>query len=217
MSYMALVRGVDQNVGRILRRIDELGLRERTLVIFCADQGFNCGHHGVWGKGNGTLPFNMYEETLRIPMIWSQPGRIRGGRTLDAMVSSYDFFPTLLDYLGLPPHRDSALAGRSFNVFLGGRAPRWDKRVFAEYAYARMIRSERFKYVQRAGGRAAEFYDLEADPGERRNLIAEPGQRSQVARFKDELATWFAARGAPPIEEWRSTARNRLDAETYTR
>ena len=78
-SYSALITGVDHNVGRVLERLEKLRLRDNTLVVFTADQGWNAGHHGVWGKGNGTVPFNMYEESLRVPLIWNHPRRIRGG------------------------------------------------------------------------------------------------------------------------------------------
>ena len=72
-AYSALITGLDHNVGRIVRRLEELGVRHNTLVIFTADQGWNAGHHGVWGKGNGTVPLNMYEESLHVPLIWISP------------------------------------------------------------------------------------------------------------------------------------------------
>jgi arylsulfatase A-like enzyme len=106
-AYSALITGVDHNVGRIARRLEELGLRDDTLLVFAADQGWNAGQHGVWGKGNATIPFNMYEESIRVPLIWNQPGRIAAGQVLSPLVSSYDFFPTILDYLVVnAPPRD---------------------------------------------------------------------------------------------------------------
>jgi len=74
-----------------------------------------------------------------------------------------------------------------------------------------MIRTDRFKYVQRAEGQPDEFFDLEADPGERRNLAGD----SRGSGMKDEIATWFGALGAPPIQEWRSTCRVKLLPEHY--
>ena len=215
-SYMALVRGVDQNVGLLLRKLDELGLRQNTLVIFCADQGFNCGHHGVWGKGNGTLPFNMYEQTIQIPLLFRQPGTIAAGTVVESMVSTLDFFPTLLDYLGLPAYRAPDLHGRSFAGFLKGDAPpQWQNKIHAEYAYVRMIRNEQFKYIQKADGHGDEMYDLEMDASESRNVARDPTYAVERGRLKDELSTWFAVQGAPPIEEWRKTVRNALDPRHY--
>ena len=140
--------------GRILRRLERLKLRDDTLVIFTADQGWNAGHHGVWGKGNGTIPFNLYEESIRVPMIWNHPGRIRSGHVVTPMVSSYDFFPTILDYLGYAPRRDPKLAGRSYADFLRGRAPNWNNRLFFEYSYMRGMRTENLKYIERTKGLA---------------------------------------------------------------
>ena len=215
-SYMALVRGVDHNVGRIVQKLAEKGIQENTLIIFCADQGFNCGHHRVWGKGNGTLPFNMYEQTIQIPFIFNQSGAIQGGRSLDPMVSSLDFFPTLLDYLKLPPHQDPALAGRSFAGILRGEDLQWENKIFSEYAYVRTIRTKKVKYIQKADGHVDEMYDLEKDPGERRNVYAAAEYASEAGRLKDELSTWFAKRGAPPIEQWRETVQNQLNERNYS-
>jgi choline-sulfatase len=79
-GYFAAVTALDANVGRILDRVAALGLRESTLIIFAGDNGFSCGHHGFWGKGNGTHPRNMYENSVRVPFIWSGPvGSAAGG------------------------------------------------------------------------------------------------------------------------------------------
>ena len=85
-----------------------------TLVVFTSDNGYSCGHHGFWGKGNGTAPVNMYENSIKVPF----PGHAYGGdpggdRPSRPMVSEHDFMPTLLDYVGLPLP-DTNLAGTSF-------------------------------------------------------------------------------------------------------
>lgn len=210
LSYSALVTGVDANVGRILQRLDELRLRENTLVVFTADQGYNCGHHGVWGKGNGTIPFNLYEESIRVPLIWNHPGRIAAGQTPSPMVSSYDYFPTILDYLGLPKHRDRRLAGRSYADFLRGGDPRWRDRLYFEYSYVRGVRTRNLKLVERAPGMPSELFDIEADPGEKRSVLNDPPYRKTVDSLRGELSGFFRSAGAPPLEQWRSTTQQRL-------
>lgn len=110
-GYFAAVTGVDRSVGRLMEKLDELGLRENTLVVFTSDNGFSCGQHGIWGKGNGTFPLNMYENSVKVPTIFSHPGRIPAGRVADAMVSQYDFMPTLLEYVGAPAVDDPILPG----------------------------------------------------------------------------------------------------------
>lgn len=206
-AYSALVSGVDHNVGRVLARLDKLRLRNNTLVIFTADQGWSAGHHGVWGKGNGTVPFNMYEEAIRVPLIWSHPRGIRRGRAIDAMVSSYDFFDTLLDYIGIQPPEDPRRTGRSYAPFLRGDTPAWRDRLYFEYAYVRSVRTANLKYVERADGYPSELYDIEADPGETRNVIADEGYAGSLAALRGDLAKLFRDSGAPPIGEWRSTTR----------
>jgi arylsulfatase A-like enzyme len=210
LSYSALVTGMDTNVGRILRKLEQLKVRENTLVVFTADQGYNCGHHGVWGKGNGTWPFNLYEESLRVPLIWNHPGRIRGGLKPAPMVSSYDYLPTLLDYLGLPQHKDERLPGHSYAGFLRGLEPKWRNRLYFEYSYMRGLRTETLKYIERTKEWPSELYDLEADPGEKRNVLDDPKYQKVASGLRTELDQYFETRGAPPIEQWRSTTRQRL-------
>jgi arylsulfatase A-like enzyme len=209
-SYSALISGVDANVGRVVQKLEQMGVREDTVIIFTADQGWNAGHHGVWGKGNGTWPFNMYEESIRVPLIWNHPGRIRPNQVLNPMVSSYDYFPTILDYLGVKAPADSKRPGRSYAEHLRGRSPQWENRLFFEYSFVRAIRTENLKLVQRTGEWPSEFYDLERDPGETQNRIDDPEYSSQISALRTELQQWFSRHGAPPLEDWRKTTQQNL-------
>ncbi len=83
-GYYAAITGLDRGVGAILRRLEELGLRENTLVIFGGDNGMNMGHHGIWGKGNGTFPQNMYDTSVKVPFLMSWPGHLPQGVVNDA-------------------------------------------------------------------------------------------------------------------------------------
>ncbi|MCW5978890.1 MAG: sulfatase-like hydrolase/transferase [Bryobacteraceae bacterium] len=210
LAYSALITGVDHNVGRIVSRLQERGLRDNTLIVFTADQGWNAGHHGVWGKGNGTWPFNMYEESLHVPLIWNLPNAIRPGRVLTPMVSSYDFFPTILDYLGIDAPRDPVRVGRSYAAFLRGDAPATPNRLYFEYSFVRAVRTENLKYVQRTKEWPSELYDLETDPGETRNVIADRAYRKPLDALRRDLDRFFAEAGAPPIEQWRATTEQQL-------
>lgn len=210
LAYSALITGVDHNVGRIVARLDELGIRDNTLIIFTADQGWNAGHHGVWGKGNGTWPFNMYEESIRVPLIWNFPGSIRPGQVLAPMVSSYDFFPSILDYAGIDAPRDSKRVGRSYAPQLRGERPAMLNRLYFEYSFVRAVRTENLKFVQRSKEWPSELYDIEADPGETRNVIDDPSYRKQLGVLRRDLDRFFERAGAPPIDEWRSTTTQNL-------
>lgn len=120
IGYFAAVTAMDAGIGAVLATLSELGLTESTLVIFTSDNGFNCGHHGVWGKGNGTFPQNMYDSSVMVPAILSHPGRLPAARVSDTLLSAYDLRPTLLDYLAVPgPTRGP---GRSFTPVLYGKA-----------------------------------------------------------------------------------------------
>jgi len=193
-GYFAAVTAMDINVGRILDKLEERGLRENTLVIFMSDNGFSCGHHGFWGKGNGTNPRNMYENSIKVPAIFSHPGTIPEGRVEDALVSAYDFMPTLLEYLGLPvpEHRD--LPGRSFLPLLRGEKmeERENVVIFDEYGPVRMVRTKEWKYVYRHAYGPHELYDLVNDPDERRNLADDPGYADKIRELKAMMDEWFA-------------------------
>ncbi len=210
LSYSALVTGIDQNVGRVVSLLDELNLREKTVVIFTSDHGFHSGHEGIWGKGNGTVPFNLYERSVRIPMIWSHPGRIPEGAESTRLVSSYDFLPTLFDYLGLSPPEDGKRVGRSYARLLDGENGPWVDEVYFEYEYVRGIRTKRWKYVERSSEWPSELFDLLNDPSEQRNVSSYRQNAEIVKDLQDRLEAFFERAGAPPIEDWRSTTQQQL-------
>jgi arylsulfatase A-like enzyme len=130
------------------------------------------------------------------------------------MVSSYDLFPSILDYLGYSAPPDRQRVGRSYVPMLRGErlAPRGE--VIFEYCYTRAIRTENWKYVQRAEEWWDELYDLEKDPGENVNLIGWPHNRKQLTELRTRLNGLFARAGAPPIEKWRTTNRQILPIDS---
>ena len=193
-GYFAAVTAMDRNLGRLLDHLEELGLRESTLVVFLSDNGFSCGHHGFWGKGNATMPRNMYENSIKVPAIFSHPGRIPEGRVEDGMVSAYDFMQTLLEYVNLPVPEHGNLPGRSFLPALLGEPQKGRESVviYDEYGPVRMIRTADWKYVYRHPNGPHELWDLVNDPGERRNLIDDPKERERAAHLKRQMDAWFA-------------------------
>jgi arylsulfatase A-like enzyme len=126
------------------------------------------------------------------------------------MVSSYDYFPTILDYLDVKPPADPKRVGRSYAAFLRGQNPRWQNRLFFEYAYVRGLRTENLKLIQRTKQWPSEFYDLEADPGETRNRIDDPSHARQIEAMRGDMARFFSRVGAPDIEQWQSTTHQQL-------
>jgi arylsulfatase A-like enzyme len=131
------------------------------------------------------------------------------------MVSSYDFFPTLLDYVGVETPPDPQRRGRSFAPFLRGEdLPNWPQELFFEFGYVRAVRTENLKYVERSEGWPSELFDLEDDPGEVVNRIGAPQYREQARELRTRLHAYFHAAGAPPLEDWRSTTKQVLPTDT---
>ena len=125
--------------------------------------------------------------------IVAQPGRIPAGVVDDHLLSGYDFFPTLLDYLHLEHHDDRPKPGRSFKAILDGDAGagRDAVVVFDEYGPVRMLRTRDWKYVHRHPGGPHELFDLADDPGERVNRVDDPALAAHVADLRSRLESWF--------------------------
>jgi len=202
-GYFAAVTALDTNIGRLLDALERRGLRGRTLVIFMSDNGMNMGHHGVVGKGNGTFPLNMYDTSVKVPMLISQPGSVPQGRIERGLWSQYDIFPTLLEIAGVPnPYADSR-PGRSFAPLLSGKPVRqpWEFVVVAaEYGPVRMWRSRDWKYVHRYPFGPNELYNLREDPDEEHNRIGEKGSERRVFEMKALLDDWFDRYADPRLD-----------------
>ncbi|WP_409343164.1 sulfatase-like hydrolase/transferase [Paenibacillus sp. MBLB4367] len=201
-GYYASITAMDANIGRILDKLEVQGLTDDTLVVFMGDNGFNFGHHGVFGKGNGTFPQNMYDTSVKVPAIFSQPGRIPQGAVSETMASGYDFMPTLLAYAGLSSPAADGLPGRSFLPQLLGEASaeRENVVIYDEYGPVRMIRSKEWKYVHRYPYGPHELYHLAGDPDEAANLIDAPEHRETREAMKAQLEQWFVRYVDPAVD-----------------
>ena len=197
-EYLGSVKGVDRNVGRVLRRLDELKLAANTIVVFTSDHGYSMGHNGIWHKGNGhwvlkppppvpnpNIPRNqrpnMYDNSIFVPTAIRWPGHIAPGTTLDLPVANIDWYPTLLKLTGTPLPKGETIRGRDITAALMGKKADWPDVCYGEYSthhqsktHMRMIRTTRWKLVRdfRNPGRD-ELFDLKNDPAESRNVIAE--------------------------------------------
>ena len=200
-GYFAAISAMDADVGRLLSALDKKGLTDNTIVIFTADNGMNMGHHGVWGKGNGTFPMNMYDTSVKVPFIISYPPMIRKGSRTDVPVSAYDFFPTILDMLGFDFKVTERLPGKSFVPALKGEQSfEGHVVVFDEYGPVRMIRSKKYKYVARYPYGENELYDLEKDPEENVNLIDDERYADIMLDMRCKLEKWFNDYVNPDID-----------------
>ncbi len=192
-GYYAAVTAMDDSIGRLLDYLDELDLRRKTLIFFTSDNGMNMGHHGIWGKGNGTSPLNVYDTSLKVPTIISLPGTIPAGRIDRTLLSHYDWRPTLLEFLGIDDPEKYELPGEDFVELLrgGGVRNRNEIIVLAEYGPVRMVRDGDWKYVQRYPDGPDELYYLSVDPDEMFNLVEKESQSRRVTEMKKEMEIFF--------------------------
>lgn len=193
IGYFAAVTAMDADIGKIIDKIDEMGIRDNTLIVFTSDNGFSCGHHGFWGKGNGTFPINMYEESIKVPFIISHIGSVLQNTVCEELISAYDFMPTILEYTGTNAASDIKRPGKSFANLLSGKAEkcREDIVVFDEYGPNRMIRTRDTKLVCRYPYGPNELYDLTADKHEEHNLLIDGENNALAVALKMRLDTWF--------------------------
>lgn len=199
-GYFASVTAMDDGIGRILRTLEEQGLLEDTLVVFTSDNGFNCGHHGIWGKGNGTLPFNMYESSVKVPFIVRYPQWVPPGTLSDAVIGGIDWFPTVLRMAGIPlPPED--IPGRDFLDVLQGRGDRTRETAFLydEYGDTRMMIRGAWKYIKRYPDGPDLLFHLGDDPGEERDMLHAVSPQL-VAELDDQLEAWFSAHTRPQAD-----------------
>ena len=220
-GYFTAVTAMDLGIGRLLGKLDELNLRENTMVVFLSDNGFNVGHHGICGKGNGTFPLNMYDTSVKVPFIASLPGRVPEGAESDGLYSQYDFMPTILDYVGLENPEAANLPGRSFAAALRGETDEGGDQVVVcdEYGPVRMIRDHEWKYVHRYPYGPHELYCLASDPDERQNLVDDAKHIDTVRSLRGKLEDWFMAYVDPSLDGARQpvTGRGQTDTVGATR
>lgn len=174
LDYLRHMRGVDENITRLLDTLDALGLAEDTVVVYSSDNGYYLGEHCSGDKRS------LYEESLRIPLLVRYPRLFGQGTTVDEMVLNIDLPPTLLDLAALPS--PPGMQGASWKDLAAGRRPaRWRSSFFAHYyqelgqvptCYA--LRTPTHKLIKYPNHPAwTEVFDLAADPYETRNLAAD--------------------------------------------
>ncbi len=189
-AYAGLVYRTDAMIGQILGALAENGLDENTLIIYTSDHGDMQGEHGLFWK------HVFYEESVRVPLIFSWPGRIPAGQRCGNVVSAIDVAATMLDALDAPALPNSP--GRSFLPQIDGRsdAPAWAEVAFSEYctdkfgppegAYQRMIRREEWKYVY-YHEQPPQLFNLKEDPDELVDRSGDRGCQSVLQELRGEI------------------------------
>ncbi|WP_305766795.1 sulfatase-like hydrolase/transferase [Candidatus Epulonipiscium viviparus] len=192
-GYYAAITAMDHNVGKILDFLEANDLADNTVVMFTADNGMNLGQHGVWGKGNGTYPPNMYDSSVKVPFIISAPF-IQNSNTVSSLTASHlDIFQTIMDIAGISYKSQPLQPGHSFFPHLvGSNQQHTNVFMFDEYGFVRMIRSDQFKLVYRYNDLDSELYDLAADADETTNLYGQPEYAQIQNDLTHKLNEWFS-------------------------
>eukprot|EP00904_Undaria_pinnatifida_P002336 jgi/Undpi1/12102/HiC_scaffold_41.g14075.m1 len=189
-AYWGLVTRVDALVGQILRALEENGLVENTLIVYTSDHGDMLGEHGLWWK------HVFYEESVKVPLIMSWPGRIPAGQQCDRVVSALDVNATILAAIDAPPLPHSE--GRDFLSLVDGReVPEdWEDIAFSEYCsdefapaggcYQRMIRQGDWKLVY-YHNQPGQLFNLADDPEEMVDLANDSAAKTMLDAMTERL------------------------------
>jgi arylsulfatase A-like enzyme len=193
----AATTALDDQIPVLLKKLQERGMRDNTLIVFTGDNGYLLGRHGLWSKGHASDPINMYEEVVRVPMIFSWTGKVPADATAPEMISFYDVMPTLCEAAGVAAPSGAKLCGRSFLPIakreILPKKDAWRNLVFAHFRNTEMARDARFKLVLRNDGQGpSELYSLREDPREKKNLWENPQFITVRERLTKELRDWRA-------------------------
>lgn len=218
--YYGFITQMDFNIGRVLSRLDALGLSDSTLVIYSADHGEMSSEMDSWTKGGGN-----YEAVARIPMIVRLPEAIPQDAVREELISNVDLLPTILELTGIPVSEEdrAQFDGVSFvDALLEGRDPdRWRRTVQIEFGHpdvpvarlSRTIRGATDKYTRdELNGLEEEYFDLTTDPFEMQDLSGSPdlAVQNRISKLRQLLSNWWNnEEGHAPIYQPTGGSRSR--------
>jgi arylsulfatase A-like enzyme len=200
--YYGEVALIDAQVGRVLDRLDELGLTENTVVVYSTDHGDTMGAHKHWNKD-----YTMYDEIYRVPLIVRWPGMTKPGSRCDTYVHHcLDLNPTFLEIAGAvaPEGRH----GQTLVPLLKGETQDRPREAFCQFhgshmgLYSmRMLQTDRFKYVFHVND-IDELYDHASDPHELHNVAQDPRYSADLKVLKRRMVDWMAGTKDHLYNEW---------------
>ena len=199
--YCEALSSVDDSVGAVLTKLEDMGVADDTLVIYMGDNGFMFGEHGLIDKRVA------YDASIRVPMLMRCPSLIPAGTVVDEMVANIDMAPTIMTAMGVrpPPHMDGDDA---LPLTRGEDVPWRDKFLYVYYWEKNFpqtptqfaIRDDRFKYITYYGlWDTDELYDLQTDPDETKNLIHDADYASVAKELENELYDRMESMGGMAI------------------
>lgn len=181
-GYYASVAFMDRQVGKVMKALDEAGLRDNTIVIFTSDHGYHLGEHDFWAK------VSLLDESSQVPLIISVPGKKPA--VCNSLVELLDLYPTTAKLCGLDvPER---LQGKDIGPLLDDPSKTVRDTAFSTSAGRRglLLRDDKWAYIQHGedASRGIELYNIRKDPKQYTNLAEKPDYQSVVAGFKTQLA-----------------------------
>lgn len=189
-AYLATNSFVDHLVGMVMKGLQESGEADNTIVVLWSDHGFHLGEKMRWAKRS------LWEETTRVPVIFSGPGIAENARCTRP-VGLIDVFPTLLDMCALAPRADAE--GTSLRPLLENPKATWERPALCTFGpNNHSLRGERYRYIRYADG-SEELYDCKLDPNEWNNLAAADVRTPKDQAIIDHLANWIPKTNVDPV------------------
>jgi iduronate 2-sulfatase len=187
-AYRASTTFMDAQVGVVLKALDRLGLTNDTVVVFASDHGYHLGDHGLWQKRS------LFEKSTRVPLVIAVPNARGNGRAAAGVVELLDLYRTLADLAGLTPAAE--IEGMSLRPMLEDPRATVKQGAFTKMGDGYAVRTARWRYIEWSGGAGGvQLYDMERDPGERKNVASDPAHATALAELKKAIADY---RAGPP-------------------
>ena len=190
-DYFRLISGMDRSIGVILDQLKTLGLADNTVVVFTADNGYFLGEHGLADK------WYAYEESLRVPLIVSDPRlpASRRGERCDDWVLNVDYAPTFCALAGIKP--PDIMQGRDITPLVQGQTPAdWRTDLLYQFKWAsenipasEAVCSKDWKYIRWVATNTEELFDLRKDPHEKNDLSKNPANATDMTRLRERMAS----------------------------
>lgn len=182
LAYDACVSFVDAQIGKLLKAVDDLGLRENTIIVLWGDHGYHLGEHGLWRKNS------LFEESARTPLIMSGPGITPDKQGCLSIVEFVDIYPTIAELTNLKPPKE--VEGVSLVKLLENPQAKWNKPAFTQTTFREApgysVKTNRWRYIEwgNKGDRGIELYDQIKDPREMNNLASRDNYLKVQERLK---------------------------------
>lgn len=195
----AMVENIDDNIGRMLSLLEELGETDNTIVLFMTDNGANTDRYNAGMRGRKGSP---HEGGTRVPLFVRYPAKIEAGRVVKPITAHIDILPTLVELTGVTPIRTKPLDGRSLVPLMHGETEAWPNRMlFTEWGQSNgkphrgAVRTEQWRAVLDRRGTKWMLFDMQDDPGQKNDLAKE--HPAILDHLKLQFEAWFAdvARG----------------------